>query len=79
MIRTQIQLTEEQLEALQRLSAERGVSVAALAREGIEHVLAAAKAADRRARALAAVGRFRSEDADVSEQHDRYLDDAFGA
>jgi post-segregation antitoxin (ccd killing protein) len=79
VIRTQIQLTEEQLEALQRLAAERGVSVAALAREGIEAVLRTAAGEDRWARALASVGRFRSDRGDVSERHDEYLVDAFSS
>lgn len=79
VIRTQIQLTEEQLEALQRLAAERGVSVAALAREGIEAVLRTAAGEDRWARALAVVGRFRSDRGDVSERHDEYLVDAFSS
>jgi post-segregation antitoxin (ccd killing protein) len=79
VIRTQIQLTGEQLEALQRLAAERGVSVAALAREGIEAVLRTAEGEDRWARALAVVGRFRSDRGDVSERHDEYLVDAFSS
>ena len=79
VIRTQIQLTGEQLEALQRLAAERGVSVAALVREGIEAVLRTAAGEDRWSRALAVVGRFRSDRGDVSERHDEYLVDAFSS
>jgi 16S rRNA U516 pseudouridylate synthase RsuA-like enzyme len=39
VIRTQVQLTEEQARQLRRLAAERGVSVAQLIRESVEALL----------------------------------------
>lgn len=78
MIRTQVQLTDEQSRRLRRLAAERGVSMAALIREGVERLLAADEPARDRDRALAVVGRYGSGVPDVSEEHDRYLADAGG-
>ena len=76
MIRTQVQLTDEQAAALRRLAHERGVSLAALIREAVERQIAAAD--DPWERAARAVGAFSSGKTDVSEEHDRYLADAFG-
>ena len=77
MIRTQIQLTEEQARELKRRAAERGVSVASLIRAAIANELALDDTPARWERALSAVGRFRSGETDVSAEHDRYLPDAF--
>jgi hypothetical protein len=79
MIRTQIQLTEEQAEKAKRLAAERGVSIA----EVIRQLLDAAPATDDRtarlARALDAArgARFRDREGrtDVALRHDTYLAD----
>ena len=76
MIRTQISLTESQAADLQRIAAERGVSMAALVREGVDYVLRSHDDAGTRRRAVVAIGSFRSGDADVSERHDDYLDGA---
>ncbi|MGH2739987.1 MAG: CopG family transcriptional regulator [Actinomycetota bacterium] len=73
MIRTQVQLTEDQIGRLKRLAAERGVSMAALVREAVEKQL---EADDRKAkweRAMKAVGIGRSGLPDLAEEHDRYL------
>lgn len=79
MVRTQIQLTEEQAGRLRRLAAERGVSMAALVREGVDCVLADDGREERWRRALSVVGKYRSGDAaNVSEQHDRYLEEIYG-
>lgn len=78
MVRTQIQLTQEQLAALKRLAAERGVSVAELVRQGVETVLreASTEIEERRRRAIAALGSFDSGLTDVSERHDDYFVEA---
>lgn len=76
MIRTQIQLTERQATGLKRLAADRGVSMASLVRLAVDRLLAergAASDAERRRRALAVVGRFRSGLGDLAENHDRHL------
>lgn len=77
MIRTQIQLTEEQAENVKRVAAERGISMAEVIREGIDRVLADEGRADRWDRALAATGKFHSGLRDVSERHDEYLAEDF--
>jgi Arc/MetJ-type ribon-helix-helix transcriptional regulator len=82
MVRTQVQLTEQQLESLKRASAETGKSVAELVRLGVELYLDSQKKPDMRAireRARLAAGKFSSGSPNnVSERHDEYLDEAFG-
>jgi predicted DNA-binding protein len=74
MIRTQIQLTDDQARRLRRLAADRGVSMATLVREGVEKVLEEDGAEAVRLRALSVVGAFRGGAGEkVSEEHDRYL------
>jgi hypothetical protein len=79
MIRTQIQLSDEQAHGLKRLAAQRGVSMAELIREGAERVLADSAVDERWQRASELVGRYRDHgtDADVAANHDRYLDEAY--
>jgi hypothetical protein len=78
MIRLQIQLTEEQVERLRRRALERHTSTAALVREAVDLSLREADVDRRWERALAVLGRFDGGAADVSAEHDRYLDEAFG-
>jgi len=81
MVRTQIQLTEEQSKALKKLSAQRDVSVAELIRQGIDLYLRSCGAIsqeERRQRAIKAAGRFHSGQADLSEKHDAYLAEVYG-
>jgi predicted DNA-binding protein len=80
MIRTQVQLTEEQLNALRQISATTGRSTAELIRNGIDQYLAerrVAKAEDRIERAIRVAGKFASGGVGVSADHDRYLAEAF--
>jgi hypothetical protein len=82
MIRTQIQLTEEQAEALKEIAHRENVSIAELTRRAIDQWLETADAvpmAERRRRALAVVGQFRSGKTDISEHHDDYLGEAYEA
>lgn len=81
MIRTQIQLTDEQATALKRLAAERNESVAELIRRGVDTLLRSISPVgpdERRRRAIAVAGRFRSGRTDLSTQHDRHLAEAYG-
>ena len=78
MVRTQVQLTEAQARALRRLAAERGVSMAELVRASVDELLATAGGERDWERALAAMGRYRGGAGDVSEQHDRDLEQAYG-
>lgn len=66
MIRTQIQLTEEQARALHDLAVRRGVSLAELVRQGVERILAESEQREKRRRALAILGRFDGGPSDVS-------------
>lgn len=80
MIRTQIQLSESQMKQLKDLARRRGLSVAALIREGAELVIRSGGPVDedhRRRCAMAAAGRFHSGHRDLAAAHDRYLKEAF--
>jgi hypothetical protein len=79
MIRTQIQLEEEHLNWLRNESKTRGVSISQLIREGISLFKEREERmpADRKARALEAVGRFSSGKSDIAEKHDQYLANAY--
>lgn len=80
MVRTQIQLTEEQARTLKRLALSRHLSVAELIRQAVDSLIKSGTAIDieeRRKRALGIVGRFSSGKRDVSREHDKYLSEAF--
>ncbi len=78
MVRTQIQLTEEQARTLKRLAAERNVSMAALVREAVERLVEQDDRAAKWERALRAVGKFRDREGarDVARRHDDYFVEA---
>jgi hypothetical protein len=76
MVRMQVQLTEEQMQALRQRSASSGRSISDLVREGVDRYLSARHQPtqeDRIQRALRAAGRFASGRRDISAKHDRYL------
>ncbi len=76
MIRTQIQLEETQYRALKELAARQRTSVAELIRRAVSAWLEMAggiSEEERRRRAIAAAGRFRSGLGDLAEKHDEYL------
>ena len=79
MLRTQIQLKEEQMEWLRHKARARGVSVSQLIRESIKfyrtHEEQLPK--NRKRKAMEAVGRFSSGTTDASERHDDYLAQAY--
>jgi len=80
MIRTQIQLKEEQVRMLKELASARGVSMAELIRQSVDVLIQSSTGIDqeeRRRRAIAAAGRFHSGKSDVSSEHDHYLAEAF--
>jgi hypothetical protein len=82
LIRTQVQLTKEQLKTLRRLASEQNVSISALIRQAVDIVIQSPKiisAAEQRQRAIEAAGRFRSQDGavNISEEHDKYLNEAY--
>jgi predicted transcriptional regulator len=75
VVRTIIQLSEEQAAALDRAARRRGVSKAAVVREALAELLAPEQTGDDAAlrRALAAAGSFASGVPDLAERHDDYL------
>jgi hypothetical protein len=80
MIRTQVQLTEEQARVLKNLASIRQVSVAELIRQSVDALIRSSReidAEERRRRAIAAAGRFHSGASDISAEHDEYLVEAF--
>lgn len=81
MVRTQIQLTEEQARQVRRAARLRGVSMAEVIRGFVTEGVAAAPTERRQAfeRAQQLIGRFpdRERRRDLAAQHDRYLADAF--
>jgi hypothetical protein len=80
MVRTQIQLPETQVATLKRLSALHHISMAELIRRAVDLFTSTPEAgviADRKVRALTAVGRFHSGISVVSARHDEYLAEAF--
>jgi hypothetical protein len=77
MIRTQVQLTPQQAQAVKHVAAQRGVSMAEVLRRLVDAHLLESPSADRRQRAISAIGRHRSGRKDVSREHDRELAEAF--
>lgn len=80
MVRTQIQLTEEQARRLKRAAAERGVSLAEIIRHAVDEELRRTSGPDReeiKRRALAIAGMFDSGTPDLVEKHDDYLAEAY--
>jgi hypothetical protein len=79
MVRTQVQLTEQQMEALRRRSNRENVSVAELVRQAIDAFTRSEPPSVRqlRDRASHAAGRFASGVHDTSSRHDEALAEAF--
>lgn len=77
MVRRQIQLTEEQDEAVRRAAVARGLSIAAVIRGLVEESLRA-DTASARTRARSVIGAHASGLRDVAREHDRYLADSLG-
>ena len=74
MVRTIVQLPEEQAAALERAARRRGVSRAAVMREALAELLGPEEATEDEAlqRALAAAGSGSSGIPDLAERHDDY-------
>ena len=81
MIRTQIQLTDEQAVRLKDLAHASNESIAAIIRKALDQFLSKQEP-DRRTlyrQALTAIGKHRSGVHDISLEHDRYLEEEFKA
>jgi hypothetical protein len=82
MIRTQIQLTDNQMKKLKKLSADQGISVAELIRRSVDQYLRSPviiSDEERQKRALSITGKFHSGRTDISTNHDKYLDEIYGS
>jgi hypothetical protein len=80
MVRTQIQLTEDQAKALKKIAQSRHLSVAELIRKAVDTIIKSSTVVDseeRHKRAMEIVGRFSSGKRDISKKHDLYLADAY--
>lgn len=80
MVRTQIQLTEEQVRLLRDMSRSRRESMASLIRRAVDQFLTNRKP-DRTSlyrQALGVVGKYEAGVSDISLRHDRYLAEVFG-
>jgi len=80
MIRTQVQLTEDQMRKLRRAAREQGVSIAEIVRRcldrGLDDEVAGRKDAYARIGRLVGAYRDRVGASDVAVEHDRYLDES---
>lgn len=73
MVRTQIQLSEDEAEAVKRLARERSVSMAAVIRDAVDQYVrreSGVSIDERWQRSLAALGGLRSGRSDLSQAHD---------
>jgi Arc/MetJ-type ribon-helix-helix transcriptional regulator len=79
VIRTQIQLSEEQAAKAKRLASERGVSMAEVIRDAVDRLPDRDERAERWARARAVLGKFHDVEGktDVGLRHDEYLAEIF--
>lgn len=80
MVRTQIQLTEEQAKQIKRIAASRGVPMAEVIRDAVEGTIRSSAiviSEERRNRALEIVGKFKSGKKNISRKHDSYLAEAW--
>jgi hypothetical protein len=79
MIRTQISLTDAQMARVRAEALRRGVSIAALVREGVDRLVRGPDWEQRRDAALAAVGTLDEPGiTDVADHHDEYLAQPYG-
>ena len=81
MIRTQIQLTEDQVRKLKALSLASNESMAALIRKAVERLLVTGHPhlAARYRQALSVAGKYEAAQSDTAVEHHRYLEKAFKA
>ena len=80
MVRTQIQITEEQAKAVKRFALARHVSVAELIWRAVDIMVKSSPVADPEEslkRAIEIVGKFRSRKHDIAKRHDKYLADVY--
>ena len=82
MIRTQIQLTQEQWKELKKIAAARHLSIAELVRQSVDQLIRSPEnqRIDQYHRlSVEIVGKYKSGSSDVSANHDKYLSDSYGS
>ncbi len=79
MVRTQIQLTDEQASLLKEMAHENNESIASIIRKALDQFLLKQQPNRRRLyrQALSIVGKHRAGVHDISVEHDRYLEEEF--
>jgi hypothetical protein len=80
MVRTQIQLTDEQASRLKEMAHESNESMAGIIRKALDGFLLKQQPPNRRAlyrQALGIIGKYKAGVHDVSIEHDRYLEEEF--
>jgi predicted transcriptional regulator len=80
MVRTQVQLSEDQARRVRQLAAAQQVSMAEIIRRSVELYVGQdgdTDMAERRRRALAVIGKYASDVPDLGRDHDKYLAEAF--
>jgi hypothetical protein len=80
MVRTQIQLSEDQSRILKNMSLERGMSVAALIRQSVDNFIRSVNEPtldEKYERALSLAGKYESDVTDLGVNHDKYLAEAY--
>lgn len=77
MVRTQVSLRSEQIAALRQRASEQRVSIATLVRDAVDAFLRNEQRDRDTARALRAVGSYRTAPDNVAEEHDRLLDEIY--
>jgi hypothetical protein len=81
MLRTQIQLPEEQVALLKKMAVAEHKSMAEIIRQSVDFFAKAKYGGEeeqRRKRAMTAAGQFRSGVKDLAASHDSYLTEVFG-
>lgn len=81
MVRTQIQLPEEQVAMIKKIALAEHKSMAEIIRQSVDFFARAkywGREEERRRRAMAVAGQFRSGVKDMAASHDSYLTEAFG-
>jgi hypothetical protein len=82
MVRTQIQLTDEQYAQLKELALRNQKSLAEVIRLAVDKLLISQQQPNRAAlyrQAETVVGKYSAQADDIAVEHDRYLDDAFSS
>jgi len=80
MVRTQVQLSEDQARRVKQLAAAQHVSIAEIVRRSVDLYVGQngdTDLAERRRRALAVVGKYAADVPDLGRNHDKYLAEAF--